>query len=182
MKILKMNKRFISLVVLVTLVMSVTRCIKDDKDDLIGVGPKIIRVDAGPDKLVVVPTITSSVTLAQVWRDATSTGSLAQAVSVNFSTDPQIVLDHNAANPDDIQYTPLPPQYFSFSPTSLNFDAGVFNQTIGLTMNGAGLDLSKDYAIGLVSSADGWTPGGDKFIKIALPSAYEGDYKSTGTR
>jgi hypothetical protein len=91
-------------------------------------------------------------------------------------------LDHNAANPDDIQYTPLPSQYFTFSPSTLNFESGAFNQTIGLTMNAAGLDLSKDYAIGLVASSEGWTPGGDKFIKIALPSAYEGDYKSTGTR
>jgi hypothetical protein len=157
-------------------------CEPDPKNELDGKGPNILRADAGPFKLVVAPTITSSVKLATIWKDANSAAALNQTVSATFSLDPQVVLDHNAANPDDIQYTPLDGSYFAFNPSNLELGAGEFTKDLGIDMHAAGLDLSKDYAIGLVMTATGYTAGGDKFIKIALPSAYEGQYVSTGTR
>jgi Domain of unknown function (DUF1735)/Domain of unknown function (DUF4361) len=155
-------------------------CAYEEKDNLAGQGPNILRADAGPDKLVVASTVTSSVMLATVWRDANLSSSLNQPVSVSFSTDPAIVTAYNAEN--GTEYLPLGASLFTFNPSTLNFGAGVFNQDVGITLKAVGLDLSKDYAIGLVMNASGWTAGGDKFIKLALPSAYEGDYISTGTR
>ncbi|MBI1768441.1 MAG: DUF1735 domain-containing protein [Bacteroidetes bacterium] len=157
-------------------------CEPEPKNELDGKGPNILRADAGPDKLVVAPTTTSTVTLATIYKDANSAAALNQTVSASFSVDPQIVLDRNAANPDDIQYAPLDAQYFSFSPAALEFGPGEWIKELKMDMKAAGLDLSKDYAIGLVTTATGYTAGGDKFIKVALPSAYEGQYKSTGKR
>ncbi|GHN00476.1 hypothetical protein WSM22_19650 [Cytophagales bacterium WSM2-2] len=177
------NMRFLnSLAFLCVLTISFTACNTDDKDDLDGKGPNILRADAGPDKLFVATSTTSSGTLATIHKDANSAAGLNVPVSATFTVDASIVTAHNAANPGGIQYAAMDPQYFSFSPASLDFGAGETQKDLGIVMKANGLDLSKDYAIGLVITANGYTGGGDKFIKIALPSAYEGDYTSIGER
>jgi Domain of unknown function (DUF1735)/Domain of unknown function (DUF4361) len=158
----------------------ISSCVYDESDKLVGKGPNILRVDAGPDKLVVAPSVTSTVTLAEVWRDANAPGEMDGSVSVSFGTNNQIVTDYNTEH--DTEYVPLNAALFSFDPAQLTFESGVFKKSLVITLKAAGLDLTKDYAIGLTANVTGWVAGGDKFIKLALPSAYAGDYISTGVR
>lgn len=155
-------------------------CIEEWESEIEGKGTNNLRVDAGPDALAVSPTVTSTVKIANIWRDANSPAGLKSGTTVTFSTDPALVADYNEEN--GTNYEPLPTQYFSFEPATLTFAEGDFVKELNIKMNAAGLDLSKDYAIGLVSTADGWRAVGNKFIAVALPSAYEGDYVSTGVR
>lgn len=158
----------------------VVGCIEEDKNEIEGKGPKNIRLYGGPDKLAVADSVVDTLKLADVWRDAINEATLNEQVNVNFTLTPELVEAYNEANGTEL--VPLSADYFSFYPSTLTFEPGVFKQDLVVRMHAAGLDLSKDYAIGLTVDAPGWQGGGDKVIKLALPSAYAGSYHSTGVR
>ena len=158
----------------------VVGCIEDNKNEIEGKGPKNIRVYGGPDKLAVADSIVDTLKLADIWRDAINEASLNESVDVQFSLNPALVDAYNEANGTEL--VALDPAYFDFYPSTLGFDPGVFKQDLNVIMHAAGLDLSKDYAIGLKIDAGTWQGAGDKVIKLALPSQYAGSYHSTGIR
>jgi hypothetical protein len=158
-----------------------TSCIEEGTDEIKGKGNNNIRVFGGKDKLAVAPTITSTVKLAEIWRDATSESSLNESVTVTFSVDPQFVSEYNEEH--GTSYEPMDIKYFSFTPASMTFAPGEFKKELEVTLNAAGLDLSKDYGVGIkVNAPEGWHGAGDTFVALALPSAYEGSYHSSGIR
>lgn len=159
----------------------VSSCAYDEADHLIdGKGPNQIRFYGGQDKLVVAASLTADVVIGKVFRDANSSKSLNEQVSITFAVDASVVDDYNVAN--GTEFVALPADKFSFNPGSLVIASGDFETELKITMAAAGLDLSKDYAIGLTGTSDGWDVVGDKFLQLVFLSPYAGEYTSTGTR
>lgn len=162
-------------------VLLVSSCTYDEADHLItGEGPNQLRFFSNADRLVVAPSLTSSVKIGKVFRDANSESSLNEDVSVTYAVDLSVVEAYNTEN--GTSYVALPADKFSFTPATLVLEAGVFEKDLMIQMNAQGLDLSKDYAIGLTGTSDGWEVVGHDFLELVILSPYAGDYASIGTR
>jgi hypothetical protein len=162
-------------------VVLLTSCVYDEADHLItGKGPNQLRFFSNADRLVVAPSLTSEVIIGKVYKDANSPSALDGDASVTYSVDVDVVADYNAEH--GTAFVALPADKFTFAPATLVMGAGEFEKDLVIQLNAAGLDLSKDYAIGLTGTADGWEVVGHDFLELVILSPYAGEYVSQGVR
>jgi hypothetical protein len=178
---MKMSNKNIFNGILLFSMLVIASCAYDEADHLIdGKGPNQLRFFGGQDKLVVAPSLTSTVTIGQVYKDANSEAALAKDASVTYAVNAAVVDAYNAGN--GTSFVALPADKFAFSPATLVMGPGEFQKNLVIQLNADGLDLSQEYAIGLTGTADGWEVVGDQFLQLVIVSPYEGDYTSIGTR
>lgn len=178
---MNMNTKTLINGVLFSCMLLVTSCVYDEADHLItGKGPDQLRFFGGQDKLVVAPTLNSLVTIGKVYKDASSPAALAKDASVTYAVNTAVVDAYNAEH--DTEFVALPADKFTFAPATLVMGPGEFEKNLVIQLAANGLDLSKDYAIGISGTSEGWEVVGDQFLELVIVSPYEGDYTSIGTR
>ena len=197
--IMKMNKKYISLLLSAVAIIVVASCNYKEENELDGKGINMVRLRGTPDAYGVNTVVTAynavpeTRTVLELNRDAISAGELNTSMTINFEIDTTIWTDENIAldTVTGVPYTLLPAENYTLnvpglSGNTLTFGPGEANKPVELTINPEGLDFTLLYGIPirLSNPSDGYVLQEAKqtvILQIIVKNSYDGKYTVTGT-
>lgn len=160
-----------------------TSCIEEPESEVAGKGQNRFRVPAGNFSLIAFNAAIESRPIIEIFRDVNSNASLNESASLTMTLSPTALEDYNVEH--ETEFEMLPTANYTLTGiegTNVNFGAGEFSKVIGLNLNPAGLDFSKQYALAYVLSNPSNNYGisatqGDVIVtQITVKNAFDGNY------
>lgn len=171
-----------------TLSALLTSCIEEGTDDAAGKGIDEFRFDNEEfDVVTFKPSLANqTTTLVTIYRDAVSTGSMSEEVTISFEVNSDSLAAYNTKH--STSYIEVDPAWYTLSvhEGTLTFAPNEGAKTISITLDTNPFDLSKQYVIPLVinNASSGYALNENRNLTIVqtLPiNQYDGVYSYSGS-
>lgn len=161
-----------------------TSCIEEPDSAVEGIGQNRFRVPAGNFSLIAFNAVQETRPIIEIFRDVTSNSELNEGSSFTMTLSASALEAYNDEHDTDFEL--LPAANYSLQGiegTTVNFAPGEFSKVIRLSLNPAGLDFSKQYALAYTLSNPSNDYGisatqGDVIVtQITVKNDFDGNYK-----
>ena len=157
-------------------------CIEEGTDEIAGKGQKRFRVPIGEFNLVAFDAVVQTRPVLEIYRDVTAQSDLKQAATVDFELSQTLLDDYNLEH--GTAFVLLPDANYDFvgvTGTTISFPADEFSTSVDISLNPAGLDFSKQYALPFLfkNPSSGYSVSKTSegvVIQVTVKNAFDGKY------
>jgi hypothetical protein len=166
----------------------VSSCIEEPESEINGKGANRFRMESEEDFSVVTfkPNATETKSVLTIFRDANSSSSMNESVTVDLSLSQDSLDAYNEEHETEYELVPTAAYTLNVNPGSVTFGPQEAAKTVRITLNTALLDLSRKYVMPFVlrNSSGDYTVSDRANLQIVqmLPiNKYDGVYAYTGS-